>query len=82
MESVLVIGRIRPDRTDDVDTLLAAGDVGSRIFRHGETLALLVDAPRAESRFLHLLRDESFAKLVGCLEEMPLMPREVPSATG
>lgn len=79
VESVLVIGRIRGDRSDEVDELLAGGELGSRAFRQGETLALLVESPQVETRFLGLLRDEegAFARLVGCLEGVPVLPREV-----
>jgi hypothetical protein len=79
VESVLVIGRIRPRCSDEVDALLAAGAREARVYRQAETLALLVESPHVEARFLHLLRDErgAFARLVACLEDLPLMPIEV-----
>lgn len=79
-----MIGQIRPDRGDDVYALLAAGEVGSRVYRQGDTLVLLVESPRAEARFLRLLRDRegAFARLVACLEDVPLVPREVSAASG
>lgn len=74
-----MIGRIRGDCGDEVDELLAGGELGSRAFRQGETLVLLVESPQVETRFLGLLRDEegAFARLVGCLEGVPVLPREV-----
>ncbi|HWJ44839.1 MAG TPA: hypothetical protein VNR63_05580 [Gaiellaceae bacterium] len=80
MESVLVIGRIRRDRAARLDAALAAVDLGSRVFRQGETLALLIDPPQAERRFLRLLRDDRFVQLLACLEDVPLLPREVSAA--
>ena len=79
VESVLVIGWIRSDRNDDVDALLAAGGLGSRAYRQGELLALLVESPQAETRFLGLLRDGegAFARLISCFEDVPLLPPEV-----
>lgn len=79
MGKVLVIGRILPSRSADVDALLETHDLGSRAYRQGETLALLLDPPQAEARFLRLLREDggAFARLLACLEDVPLLPRDV-----
>lgn len=79
MNGVLVIGRVRPERRGELEALLTEGPVGARMFRQGETLALLLDGPQAEGRFLALLsqRESRLARIVDCLENVPLVPPEV-----
>ena len=79
VSAVLVIGSVRPGRRADLDGLLAGECVQARVFRQGETVALLVDGPRAERRFLHMIEDEgsSLARVVDCLDDVPLVPREL-----
>lgn len=79
MESVLVIGRVRCERRDEFDELLGRRDLDARVFRQGETLALLLEGRSAEARFLRLLGqpESALALLVACLEDVPLVPDEL-----
>lgn len=82
--SVLVIGRVRPSRRGDVDALLADPDLGARAYTQGDTVALVVEGPRPEARFLRLLEAGTgpLVRLLDCLEEVPLLPREVRAEPG
>lgn len=74
-----MIGRIRAGSRAELDALLAEEGVDARLFRQGETLALLVEGPSAEARFLRLLgqRTSTLARILDCLEDVPLVPPEL-----
>jgi hypothetical protein len=87
MESVLVVGRVKPQRRRRADDLLDSalldhlprGLTRHSIYREGDTVALLFDGPNAEADFLRLLEDESHGlpELIACFENVPLLPREL-----
>ena len=84
MDSVLLIGSVRPGRNADLHALLRSGLPGARVFCRGATVAFLFDGPGANARFLRTLNDpESILSLVAdCLEELPLLPVEVAARAG
>ena len=87
MESVLVVGRVKPRRrrraADLLDSVLLdnlpRGLTRHSIYREGDTVALLFDGPDAEADFLRLLEGESsgLPDLIECFESVPLLPREL-----
>ena len=87
MESVLVVGRIKPRRRRRAERLLTLGPLRllppgltrHSVYREGDTVALLFDGPAAEDGFLRLLEegDGDLPELIDCLERVPLLPREL-----
>lgn len=88
MESVLVVGRIKGSRRRGAERILGSGRLLERLppgltrqslYRQGDTIALLFEGPQAEQSFLRLLQtgEGSLPRLIDCLEEVPLLPREL-----
>lgn len=87
MESVLMVGRIRPSRRRRAEDLLNAGLLQRlprgltrhSVYRQGDTVALLFDGPAAGREFLELLESDrgDLPALIDCLESVPLLPREL-----
>ena len=87
MESILVVGRIKPSRRRRAEDLLSSGPLRRlpggltrhSVYRQGDTVALLFDGPAAEREFLGLLesRRGDLPALIDCLEGVPLLPREL-----
>ena len=89
MESVLVVGRIKPQRRRRAERLLTVGPLRylppgltrHSVYREGDTVVLLFDGPTAEDGFLQLLEEGGgggdLPELIDCLERVPLLPREL-----
>ena len=87
MESVLVVGRIKPRRRRRAERLLTLGPLQflppgltrHSVYREGDTVALLFDGPAAEDGFLRLIEEGGgdLPELIDCLERVPLLPREL-----